>query len=132
MKKNEHYNFFADSAQSFTYVVDVISILSQHNSPCKFLIIYIFFNDFWSPKGDLKKKDLNLSPAVFVTLSLCHASPYLVLTKTNEADLICIFRSFFKTDRFKCLDNRCSLLFYEGHKFCTRTLQLQPGLFVTY
>ena len=70
MKKNEHYNFFADSAQSFTYVVDVISILSQRNSPCKFLIIYIFFNDFWSPKGDLKKKDLNLSPAVFVTLSM--------------------------------------------------------------
>ena len=52
MKKNEHYNFFADSAQSFTYVVDVISILSQHNSPYKFLIIDLFFNDFWSPKGD--------------------------------------------------------------------------------
>ena len=80
MKKNEHYNFFADSAQSFTYVVDVISILSQHNSPCKFLIIYIFFNDFWSPKGDLKKKDLNLSPAVFVSLSMSRQP----LSRPNE------------------------------------------------
>ena len=80
MKKNEHYNFFADSAQSFTYVVDVISILSPHNSPCKFLIIYIFFNDFWSPKGDLKKKDLNLSPVVFVTLSMSRQP----LSRPNE------------------------------------------------
>lgn len=80
MKKNEHYNFFADSAQSFTYVVDFTSILSQHNSPCKFLIIYIFFNDFWSPKGDLKKKDLNLSPAVFVTLSMSRQP----LSRPNE------------------------------------------------
>lgn len=80
MKKNEHYNFFADSAQSFAYVVDVISILSQHNSPCKFLIIYIFFNEFWSLKGDLKKKDLNLSPAVFVTLSMSRQP----LSRPNE------------------------------------------------
>ena len=70
----------------------------------------------------IKKKKIKTWVLLYLWLYLCHASPYLVLTKTNEADLICIFRSFFKTDRFKCLDNRCSLLFYEGHKFCTRMI----------
>ena len=47
-----------------------------------------------SHRSAIKKKKKKTWVLLYLWLYLCHASPNLVLTKTNEADLICKFRNF--------------------------------------